>query len=321
MALNKYLTPFLLIALFVFSLPAMANTGRIVYMTGDVQVNGQAMNKSYRVKAGDKITTGANGKVNIVMQDKSILDLQPNTKFQLERFSFNKKAPEKSHSIMSLLSGSFRYISGLVGRTNHENATIKMGTATAGIRGSVAEFMFNGKKVEITTLVGQTTLKIGGRTFSFKAGTTARTGPGGKVAEGKPLPSQQQLLDAMNAVARGEVPTGVDPEIKALMLTAVASEQKSLGKTDAEVQSMARAILTDIKATNKDLADGAAVMLVAVLPTNKQKRALRKAIIDIVPKADLIDKYRTDFEGTRIEKNSFDSTIEYNEADGTPGDP
>jgi len=79
MSIKQFTRPVLLIVLVSLCLPAMANTGRVLLMSGDVKVNGQPMSKSHQVKAGDQITTGSNGKVNIIMSDKSVLDLQPNT--------------------------------------------------------------------------------------------------------------------------------------------------------------------------------------------------------------------------------------------------
>ena len=154
--ISKKLIALMTFALLAFTvLPVAANSGRVMTMSGDVKVNGQTMRKSHIVRSGDNITTGANSHVNIVMRDRSVIDIRPNTKFQLEKFSFNRNKPERGNSLMSLLRGSFRYISGLVGRTNHKNSSIRIGAATIGIRGSFATFSFDGQKAVIDVSLGK----------------------------------------------------------------------------------------------------------------------------------------------------------------------
>lgn len=242
MTFKKIISPIMLILLVSMSLPAVANTGRIMTMSGDVKVNGQAMNKSYKVKGGDTVTTGASGKVNIVMSDKSVLDLQPNTKFKLERFSFNKTSPRRSRSIMNLLSGSFRYISGLVGRNNHDNATIKMGTATAGIRGSYATFGFDGEQtVNVEVSLGQMTMSFpDGSTATINKGTSfsSRTDGSGRrtaAASGRGhaiLGKAEALIkNPGNAEALMQ---GLSDAEKAMLVAVIAANPTQLGaSTDA----------------------------------------------------------------------------------------
>ena len=174
----KILSLSIISLLLIAALPAQANTGRVMTMSGDVTVNGERMSKSHVVKSGDKITTGDNSHVNIAMSDRSVLDIRANTKFELEKFRFNKKQPEQGSSLMNLFRGSFRYISGLVGRTNHKNSSIRMGSATIGIRGSFASFDFDGKKAVIDVSLGKITATLAnGQTITIekkKAGEISR---------------------------------------------------------------------------------------------------------------------------------------------------
>jgi len=278
MSLKKIISPILLLLLVSLSLPAMANTGRIITMSGDVKVNGQLMSKSYRVKAGDQINTGSAGKVNIVMSDKSVLDLQPNTKFKLERFSFNKAAPKKSRSIMNLLSGSFRYISGLVGRSNHANATIRMGTATAGIRGSYATFGFDGSVINVAVGIGEMTLEIPGKTK-----VTLKDGDAGEanILTGKTTKTPaavDKIMKAAEALA-GPPPDlaafkGLSEEDKAMALIILVANQEAMGVSDTNLANAVGAITKEFPQS--------ATLVATITQVVSKDEATAKLLLDTV---------------------------------------
>ena len=315
MALQKYFSPLLFIALIAFSLPALANTGKIVYLTGDVKVNGQTMQKSYRVKSGDKITTGSNGKVNIVMADKSVMDIEPNTQFQLERFTFNKKKPAESKSIMNLLRGGFRYISGLVGRTNYENAQIKMGTATAGIRGSVGSFKFNGKEVEIVTIQGVTTMtmtKPDGTTssFTFQAGTTGSGNTGTGTASSTAVTGDNaRLVTALNGLKDGVVPTNLTGDEMIFMMGAVLAEGDTLG---ISAETMTGLVTQMINQAPPDVQTAVAAAA-TIVSTGTAFEAATNTGVNNSDAADSVESGALQQE--IIEQQEVDTSTEYNEGD------
>jgi hypothetical protein len=69
--------------------------------------------------------------------------LQENTTFQVETFKYDKLAAQES-AIMKLLRGGVRVVTGLIGRTNHDNFKFKVSTATVGIRGTGFDAWCNG---------------------------------------------------------------------------------------------------------------------------------------------------------------------------------
>jgi len=302
---------FLVAILMLVSLPAIASSGRIIMMSGDVSVNGQPMSKSHRVQSGDQITTGSSGRVNIIMPDKSVLDLQPNTKFKLERFSFNNKAPKKSRSIMNLLSGGFRYISGLVGRSSHDNATIRLGTATAGIRGSYAAFGFDGQNINVDVALGTMTMSFAdGSTMTVNRGQTGSAksnGSGQQVAAMNKGPVfgfvKMAAKDDGFLLQKLKSDSLKDAE-KAFLITALIANTKQLGLSSEDVQRKIKLIVR----SNPKLAPLIGT-IVGALAKNKETA---KPFIDAIKEVPNVDKVAVDnavTEGQKITDGSDDDSV------------
>jgi hypothetical protein len=55
---------------------------------------------------------------------------------KVDDFVFDKKQPTEGRFFVSLLKGGLRAFTGVIGRTNHDNVTVRTPTATVGIRGT-----------------------------------------------------------------------------------------------------------------------------------------------------------------------------------------
>jgi hypothetical protein len=116
-----------------------ADAGAIQQVTGSVTITGadnvtrKAAPKE-KVQSGDTITTEAKSETLIKMADDSTVILRPNTRFQFTEFKYDK-APTDS-SLVSLLRGTARMITGLIGRRQPANVRVNAITATIGIRGT-----------------------------------------------------------------------------------------------------------------------------------------------------------------------------------------
>ena len=95
---------------------AMANIGNAFSVQGTAAINGSELISGDNVKEGDIIKTGANSSVQIMMKDRTVLDIKENTRFQISKYSYNKDNPAKNKSSFALLKGTFRYISGLIAK-------------------------------------------------------------------------------------------------------------------------------------------------------------------------------------------------------------
>ena len=85
------------------------------------------------------LTTGKNSNAVVAFRDEGRVSLQEETIFHVEKFQFEKKQaqePTQENAIFRLLKGGVRVVTGLIGRSKHENYLFRMTTATIGIRGT-----------------------------------------------------------------------------------------------------------------------------------------------------------------------------------------
>lgn len=119
---------------------ALANVGRVEFVTGDVtavSAAGQrrALTRGEELSQGDTIHTNA-GRAQIRFADGAYVSLQPNTEFGVKEYNFDGKADGSERGFFSLLKGAMRAVTGLIGHVNHSKFRISTPTATVGIRGT-----------------------------------------------------------------------------------------------------------------------------------------------------------------------------------------
>ena len=121
------------------SVSLAADAGAVQQVTGSVTITGadnvtrKAAPKE-KIQPGDTITTEAKSETLIKLADDSTVALRPNTRFQFTEFKYDK-APTDS-SIVTLLRGTARMVTGLIGRRNVASVRVNTTTATIGIRGT-----------------------------------------------------------------------------------------------------------------------------------------------------------------------------------------
>ena len=133
---------------------AWSAAGYVHELSGDVRVqNGAGAERPAKMgdifEPGATFRTGANGNVVIKFEDGQIVTLQQNTAFRVEGYSFNVNNPKAGNSAVRLLQGAMRFVTGIIGSTNHNNVKLAAGTATIGIRGT-----------DVSVLVDQTTQAV-----------------------------------------------------------------------------------------------------------------------------------------------------------------
>jgi hypothetical protein len=144
----KHLTRILLTALLAFyntSLLAADIAGNVELAAGKVWIQG-ADNKMRAIKPdqpvfeGDIIITGADGELQVRMKDDGFIAVRPNSKLKIESYRAEGDADDKA--TFSLLLGTFRSVTGWIGKYNRDNYSINTRTATIGVRGTDHEPMY-----------------------------------------------------------------------------------------------------------------------------------------------------------------------------------
>jgi hypothetical protein len=131
------------IALFLFTAFATAafaaDAGTVEKVTGKVTITGadnvvRAAGPRERIMSGETIATDAKSETMVKMADESTILLRPNTRFQLTEYKYDKAATDSS--VMTLLRGTMRMVTGIIGKRRPTNVRVNTLTATIGIRGT-----------------------------------------------------------------------------------------------------------------------------------------------------------------------------------------
>lgn len=88
-----------------------------------------------KLMAADKIVTGTNSAVGITLQDATLLSFGPNSVSQLNEFRYDPVKRDGS-LIVSVLKGSMRFVTGLLGKNDPSSVAIRLPSSTLGIRGT-----------------------------------------------------------------------------------------------------------------------------------------------------------------------------------------
>jgi hypothetical protein len=123
--------------------PALAaiDAGQVQFVYGDSRalgVNGaeRSLKKGDPVYEGETVITGPSASLQLRMADEAIIAVRPNSRLQIEVYRLDAKTEGEGHGVLRLISGTFRSITGLIGRTKKDNYKIITDTANIGIRGT-----------------------------------------------------------------------------------------------------------------------------------------------------------------------------------------
>ena len=87
------------------------------------------------VQEKDRVSVQGDGSVGISMNDETLLSMGPNSAMVFDRYAFNPVTREGQVET-SVLKGTLRYVTGLVGRLNPGAIKVKTPTAVIGLRGT-----------------------------------------------------------------------------------------------------------------------------------------------------------------------------------------
>lgn len=139
---------------FIFlSLVSLLSAGDIV-SSGEVFVNGKALDENTKIKRGDTIETKANSSVRFNVSSDAF-SAKANAKFKLEKLGSKK--------ILNVVNGG---VMAVFGKGNHGVATPNM---TAGIRGTGTYTLVKDGKTYFCTCYGHTEVGAHGETKELKA--------------------------------------------------------------------------------------------------------------------------------------------------------
>ena len=121
--------------------PLFAGAGKIDSLEGEVRITSKsgerAAQAGLEVNEGDTIRTGANAWALIEMADGATITVRPFTQTRIETYRYAPDgAASGNRSVIALVKGALRVITGAIGQTNRRGYTISTQGATIGIRGT-----------------------------------------------------------------------------------------------------------------------------------------------------------------------------------------
>jgi hypothetical protein len=185
---------------------ALANTGRIEFVSGNVTLQNAAgqsrpVSRGIEVGSGDTLRTN-DGLVQIRYSDGSIVSLREDAEYTIQSYRFSGATDGSEQGLFRLLKGTMRTVTGLVGRVNKQAYVITTPTSTIGIRGT-------GGVIRVDPRTGATLLFGTSGTWDLRgpagpaipvgAGQTGRAVPGSQPAEQATAPNPAQPAPAAAA--------------------------------------------------------------------------------------------------------------------------
>lgn len=117
-----------------------ADIGRVLLAAGEaVAVREQRVVRlalGSSVREGDVLRTGPASTLQVRFADESLLAMRENSEIRIEQFRFSGREDGTERAFFRLLKGGLRKVTGLIGRTRHENYRMSSVVGTIGIRGT-----------------------------------------------------------------------------------------------------------------------------------------------------------------------------------------
>ena len=127
------------------------------------------LEKNQSLADNTTITTGPDSNVVIKFIDGTVIALNQNTAFTIQKYDFNEKSPSTMTALFSMLSGGLRVVTGAMSQKNRESFKLATPNATIGIRGT--EFMVQQvNPTYLTVINGMVSLTNAAGTAVFSAG-------------------------------------------------------------------------------------------------------------------------------------------------------
>lgn len=137
--MNRLLTLLMMLLLMVYPAWGAQEAGMIKVVKGTVHIDrgGQKLAAAggVTVQAGDRIVSGADGSVGIMLRDNTILTAGPNSALLIDRFSFNPKNREGALDA-SLTKGKLSVVSGKIAKQSPEAVKFRTPTTVLAVRGT-----------------------------------------------------------------------------------------------------------------------------------------------------------------------------------------
>lgn len=117
-----------------------ANIGKIAVSKGEVNVlrNNTTIKATndFILEKSDQIKTGADGKVQLIFTDNTVITIGAKSTLNVNEYIFDEEN-KKAEANFNVVEGTFRTITGKIGKVNPEKFKLQTKSASIGIRGTI----------------------------------------------------------------------------------------------------------------------------------------------------------------------------------------
>jgi FecR protein len=124
------------------------------------------------IREGDRMITTPNSDAIVKLNDGAVIAVRANSEMLFAQQRFNARDPSDSSSVMELVRGALRQVTGLIAKTQPANVRVQTNTATIGVRGTDFE----------TVQIDQQSVAMG---TSLQPGNYTQVYSGRTVVEGR----------------------------------------------------------------------------------------------------------------------------------------
>lgn len=144
--LTRVMAALVTLVLVVPSAHAAGEAGFVLFTTGSVTAVGKDgatrdLKRRSAVMSGDTLRTAANARAQVKFADGAIVALKPGSVLRIDEYAYEANGGAQK-SVMSLVKGGFRTMTGAIGKLNKADYKVNTPVATIGIRGTLYETWF-----------------------------------------------------------------------------------------------------------------------------------------------------------------------------------
>ena len=118
--------------------------GQVIVASGEVtaitpQGESRPLARKSEFYSGEILKTGADSRAQVKFIDNALLSLKPNTELRVDDYRFDSANKDNNASVMTLLKGGLRTITGVISKQKPEAYRINTPVASIGVRGTDLE--------------------------------------------------------------------------------------------------------------------------------------------------------------------------------------
>jgi hypothetical protein len=187
----------IVLLLLTFNLLLFANVAKIVAMNGEATVlrdnNTITLAVGNELLKDDVIQTKNNTKIQIIFKDETIVTIGKNSEFKINDYIFDE-ANQQYNANLGLVQGTFRTITGKIGKVAPEKFKLNSKSSSIGIRGTqiLSNVQIQGDTIFCTEGEIEIVSQLTGETITLQAGQFVQ------IREGEPAVVQEFDAQTIN---------------------------------------------------------------------------------------------------------------------------